>query len=268
MKKTLTLLLLASLTLPAIAQDSKVGPQQRKKFRMGLNVSPSVDWFQTTTAGLDLEAVRVKFGAGLTGEYAFGNNYALTFGLEYKGAGGALAFQNAYYLSKEDLNAPFELKTRNYRYDYVNIPITMKLMTNEIGYFTYFAQVGVDLSILASAKGYDKGNLVSVDSLGLPAFTAKERDYRDIYGSSSFGQVRLRVGVGAEWNFSGNTSLVFSLTYHHGFIDMLRDADGDDIANDEGIYYATPDIVNDAVKQTFVMSANQHFVALNVGVLF
>jgi hypothetical protein len=46
---------------------------------------------------LDLEAVRVKFGAGLTGEYAFGNNYALTFGLEYKGAGGALAFQNAYY---------------------------------------------------------------------------------------------------------------------------------------------------------------------------
>jgi len=267
MKKTLTLLLLASLTLPAIAQDAKVGPQQRKKFRMGLNVSPSVDWFQTTTAGLDLEAVRVKFGAGITGEYAFGNNYALTFGLEYKGAGGALAFQNAYYLSKEDLNAPFELKTRNYRYDYVNIPITMKLMTNEIGYFTYFAQVGVDLSILASAKGYDKGNVV--DTLaGMQTFTAKERDYRDIYGSSSFGQVRLRVGVGAEWNFSGNTSLVFSVTYHHGFIDMLRDADGDDIANDEGIYYATPDIANDAVKQTFVMSANQHFVALNVGVLF
>jgi hypothetical protein len=265
MKKTLTLLLLASLTFPAIAQDAKVGPQQRKKFRMGLNVSPSVDWFQTTTAGLDLEAVRVKFGAGLTGEYAFGNNYALTFGLEYKGAGGALAFQNAYYLSKEDLNVPFELKTRNYRYDYVNIPITMKLMTNEIGYFTYFAQVGVDLSILASAKGYDKGNLVSLDSLGFPAaFTPKDRDYRDIYSSSSFGQVRLRVGIGAEWNFSGNTSLVFSVTYHHGFIDMLRDADGEDIANEEGIYS-----LNDKNERIpFEMSANQHFVALNVGVLF
>ena len=91
--------------------------------------------------------------------------------------------------------------------------------------------------------------------------------YRDIYSSSSFGQVRLRVGIGAEWNFSGNTSLVFSVTYHHGFIDMLRDADGDDIANNEGIYYA-PEKVNEAVKQTFVMSANQHFVALNVGVLF
>ena len=263
MKKTLTLLLLASLSLPAIAQDAKVGPQQRKKFRMGLNVSPSVDWFQTTTAGLDLEAVRVKFGAGFTGEYAFGNNYALTFGLEYKGAGGALAFQNAYYLSKEDGNLPFQLETRNYRYDYVNIPITMKLMTNEIGYFTYFAQVGVDLSILASAKGYDKGYVV--DTLaGMQTFTAKERDYRDIYGSSSFGQVRLRVGVGAEWNFSGNTSLVFSVTYHHGFIDMLRDADGDDITNEEGIY--SLDDKNERIP--FEMSANQHFVALNVGVLF
>jgi long-subunit fatty acid transport protein len=81
--------------------------------------------------------------------------------------------------------------------------------------------------------------------------------------------VRLRVGVGAEWNFSGNTSLVFSVTYHHGFIDVLRDADGDDIANEEGIFYSEPQNVFDAnVKPTFVMSANQHFVALNVGVLF
>ena len=136
-------------------------------------------------------------------------------------------------------------------------------MTNEIGYFTYFAQVGVDLSILASAKGYDKGNVL--DTLaGMQTFTAKERDYRDIYGSSSFGQVRLRVGVGAEWNFSGNTSLVFSVTYHHGFIDMLRDADGDDITNEEGIY--SLDDKNERIP--FEMSANQHFVALNVGVLF
>lgn len=268
MKKTLTLLLLASLTLPAIAQDAKVGPQQRKKFRMGLNVSPSVDWFQTTSEDLDLEAVRVKFGAGLIGEYAFGNNYALTFGLEYKGAGGALAYKNAYYYSKEDGNLPFQLETRNYRYDYINVPITMKLMTNEIGYFTYFAQVGVDLSVLVTAKALDKGKVL--DTLaGLPPFTPKERDYTDVYGSSSFGQVRLRVGVGAEWNFSGNTSLVFSVTYHHGFIDVLRDADGDDIANEEGIFYSEPQNVFDAnVKPTFVMSANQHFVALNVGVLF
>jgi hypothetical protein len=116
----------------------------------------------------------------------------------------------------------------------MNVPITMKLMTNEIGYFTYFAQVGVDLSVSwHPPRHMDKGNLVSVDSLaGLPPFTPKERDYRDVYGSSSFGQVRLRVGVGAEWNFSGNTSLVFSVTYHHGFIDVLRDADGDDIANE------------------------------------
>ncbi len=270
MRKLPLIALLSFLSLSVLAQDAAVGPKQRRKFRLGLNIAPAVDFFTTNTTGVEADAVRFKFGAGVMAEYAITNNYAFAFGLEWKGAGAALAYENAYYVSQQDLTKgeTFRLMSRNYRNDYINIPVTMKLMTNEIGYFTYFAQVGADLSVLVSSKALDKGAFL--DTLGAISPNSVEIDYRDVYSQTSFANVRLRVGAGAEWNFSGNTSLVFSLTYHHGFIDILRDADNDKVASSEGIFFS-PNSVDalDAAKRTpFSMAANLHYVALNIGILF
>lgn len=273
MTKRLLFLLALCVSSQAFSQDAAIGPKKRKKFRLGISIAPAVDWFTSNTNEVSLDAARFKFGAGLMSELAFANNYALTIGLEWKGAGGALAYQNAYYISQgqDDNKNPFQLLTRNYRNDYINIPVTMKLMTNEIGYFTYFAQVGFDLSVLVSAKAQDVGNLVErTDSMTIN-LTPKERDYQDVYGQTSFANIRLRVGAGAEWNFSGNTSLVFSVTYHHGFIDVLRDASDERIAENEGIFRATSltnALSTSEPRTPFAMSANLHYVALNIGILF
>lgn len=262
--------LLSVISFSVLAQDAAVDPKERRKFRMGLNVAPAVDFFTTNTDGLSADAVRFKFGAGLMAEYAITNNYAFVFGLEWKGAGAALAYENAYYESQQQSTQgqTFRLMSRNYRNDYINIPISMKLMTNEIGYFTYFAQVGADLSVLVSSKALDNGAFV--DSTGAISPNSIEIDYRDVYSQSSFANIRLRVGVGAEWNFSENTSLVFSVTYHHGFIDVLRDADNEDVSGSEGVFFSeNPLDALDAAKRTpFAMAANLHYVALNIGILF
>lgn len=272
MRKLPLIALLSMMCFSVLAQDAAVGPKQRRKFRLGLNIAPAVDFFTTNTTGVEADAVRFKFGAGVMGEYAITNNYAFAFGLEWKGAGAALAYENAYYMSQQDMTKgeTFRLMSRNYRNDYINIPVTMKLMTNEIGYFTYFAQVGADLSVLVSSKALDNGAFLSLDTLGSVILTDQEIDYRDVYSQTSFANVRLRVGVGAEWNFSGNTSLVFSLTYHHGFIDVLRDADEEDVVDAEGVFFS-PNSVDafDASKRTpYSMAANLHYVALNIGILF
>lgn len=271
MRKLLVLILLTAISSNLLAQDAAVGPKQRRKFRLGINVAPAVDFFLTDSKGLEADAVRFKFGAGLMAEYAITNNYAFAFGLEWKSAGAALAYEDAYYISQQQgtVGDAFRLMSRNYRNDYINIPITMKLMTNEIGYFTYFAIVGADLSVLVSSKALDNGAFV--DSHGVLAANTTEIDYRDVYSQTSFGNVRLKVGAGAEWNFSGNTSLVLSLTYHHGFIDILPDADADDINNDEGIFFSENSIVAVDANQPrtpFELSANLHYVALNIGILF
>lgn len=271
MKNLLLLLFCTVLALPSMAQDQAVGPKMRKKFKIGFNLSPTVDFFQPNTDGVKLGAAKMKFGYGMMAEYAFTNNYALGFGLEHKMGGASLDFSesaNVRYDSQLDTNQ-YRLRNRLYRYDYVNIPITLKLMTNEIGYFTYFGQFGVDISILASAKARDKAEVVTstTDSVGTVTETfgsAVQGDFKGVYNQTSFANIKLRIGAGFEWNFSGNTSLVVSVSYHNGFIDLMRDANADKIANSEGLY-RFDDVRN---KTPFELNANLHHVALNVGILF
>jgi len=274
MKNLLLTLMVLVLGSDLFAQDLPVGPNTRKKFKIGFNLSPSVDFFQPNTDGVKLDAAKVKFGYGMMAEYAFTNNYAFGFGLEHKMGGASLDFTGAdvRYVAKDD-TTEFKLMSRTYRYDYVNIPITLKLMTNQIGYFTYFGQFGVDLSILAAAKTRDSRSALNAfitDSLGIlksEDFAASEKgDFQGRYNQSSFANIRLRIGAGFEWNFSGNTSLVVSVSYHNGFIDLMKDPKGQQVATEEGLF--KHDVSDYSKKIPFELNANLHHVALNVGILF
>lgn len=276
MKNLLLTLLSFGVFLGAMAQDDPaVGPKMRKKFKIGFNLSPAVDFFQPNTEGVDLDKARAKFGYGMMAEYAFTNNYAIGFGLEHKMAGASLDFgadADARYIDQSDKNE-YRLLTRLWRYDYVNLPITLKLMTNEIGYFTYFGQFGVDLSVLVSSKARDERQLVTdtstVDGVVSEVFgdAGKTPDFLGRYNQTMFVNVKLRIGAGFEWNFSGNTSLVVSVSYHNGFIDLMKDPDMDKVNNDEGLfkYEGTG---ADRTKVPFELNSNLHHVALNVGILF
>jgi hypothetical protein len=271
MKKLLLTVLILGIGGLALAQDQAVGPKTRKKFKIGFNLSPSVNFMQPNTDGVKLGAAKMKFGYGMMAEYAFTNNYAVGFGLEHIMGGSSLDFSNTdvRYTVKDD-TAQYRLLNRLYRYDYVNLPITLKLMTNEIGYFTYFGQFGVDVSILASGKAKDERQLfksIATDTLGVvtESFEAPTTgDFQGRYNQSMFINVKLRIGAGFEWNFSGNTSLVVSVSYHNGFIDLMKDPDDDKVANEEGLFKYD----ENRAKVPFEMSANLHHVALNVGILF
>jgi hypothetical protein len=272
MKNLLLTLMILGFGCEAFAQDQAVGPNTRKKFKIGFNLSPSIDFFQTSTEDVALDKVRAKLGYGLMAEYAFTNNYAITFGLEHKMAGASLDFDakaDVRYFDQSD-KTEYRLLTRSHRLDYVNIPITLKLMTNQIGYFTYFGQFGVDLSILASSQAKDSRQSVmdSTDAMGVfvsESFNdAGETDFIGRYNQTMFINVKLRIGAGFEWNFSGNTALVVSVSYHNGFIDLMKDANNDKVDNDEGLYRYD----ENRVKKPFELSANLHHVALNVGILF
>jgi hypothetical protein len=274
MKNLLLTLMILVLGTELFAQDQAVGPKTRKKFKIGFQLSPSVDFLQPNTQGVDLGKVKAKFGYGMMAEYAFTNNYALGFGLEHKMAGASLDFgtdADARYKSQVD-TLEYRLLTRTYRYDYINLPITLKLMTNEIGYFTYFGQFGVDISILASARMKDdrlRLESFSADSSGVTEFFAESSSNLDFvarYNQSMFLNVKLRVGAGFEWNFSGNTSLVASISYHNGFIDLMRDSKDETVEDEEGLF--THDTQGYSKKVPFEMNVNLHHVALNVGILF
>lgn len=268
MRKTLLFIVLIGLGLNVIAQDQPA-VHQRKKFMMGFNVAPSVDWFGVSTQDVKLDAAKVKFQYGVVMEYAFANNYAILTGIEHKLAGAKLDYTGMAGDSKDFTKLPhyttaddstYYVDKRNYKLDYVNIPIMLKLMTNQIGYFTYFGKFGVDASFLVRARADEDGHYGSTPGVNV------KTDNRNIYKEAGIFRVGLNVGAGAEWNFSGKTSLVMGVSYHHGFIDVLRDADADGVANDQML--ATWTDGQQTQVSPFAQKANLQYVTLDVGILF
>lgn len=269
MKRILLSIMVLSIGVSAFAQDQPA-PQQRKKFKMGFMVAPSVDWLGVGTQDVELDAAKVKFQYGIVTEFAFGNNYALVTGIEHKLGGSKLNFTNLAGDSLDLTKVPhyttandsiYYVDKRNYKLDYVNIPITLKLMTNQIGYFTYFGKFGVDLAFLVRARADDEGHYTNTPGVN------EKVDNLSIYKQVGFFNVGLNVGAGAEWNFSGNTSLVFGISYHHGFMDVLRDATEDGVTNDQ-MLATWSDSPTNRVSAPFAVKANSQYVTLDVGVLF
>lgn len=241
----------------ATAQD---GQGTRKKFILGMSVTPSVDWWNATTVDAKAGSPKIKFGYGVMAELGFGDNYALVIGLEHRLTGASIEFNDYPHYFTEEADT-FSLKERNYKLDHVNIPLTLKLMTNQIGYFTYFGKFGVDVSVLARARADDKGYL------GNDIDNTVESNDRNIYSEVSMFEIGLNVGAGAEWNFSGSTSLLFGVSYHHGFIDILRDSDKDGVRTDQELGRWSDAPIN-SITRPLEQKANPQYVTLDVGVLF
>lgn len=248
-----------SIGVSAFAQDQPAA-QQRKKFKMGFNIAPSVDWLGVSTPDVTLDAAQVKFQYGIVTEFAFANNYAFVTGLEHKLAGASVDYLKLphYFTAEGDT---FNLDKRNYKLDYLNIPLTLKLMTNQIGYFTYFGKFGVDASFLVRGRADDEGSYSNDPN------TNVDIDNRDIFEELSIFKIGLNVGAGAEWNFSGNTALVFGVSYHHGFVDVLRDPTEDGVTNSQMLGTWSGE-VGKSPTSPFAQKANLQYVTLDIGVLF
>jgi hypothetical protein len=101
-------------------------------------------------------------------------------------------------------------------FQYVELPITLKLMTNEIGYITYYGQIGFGAAFNISAKSdYD---VYDPATKSVTSFTDE-----DVMDHTNPFKASLILGAGLQYNFSGNTSLLIGLTYNNGFTNILKD---------------------------------------------
>lgn len=259
-KKSISIILLAVLSTAVMAQDGEKQP----KFRFGLKVSPSVAWLgpdKTKFNDLSVESggAKIKFGYGLITEFILAKNYSFLTGVEVNYAGGSINYKDAHSVSyKLNDSTALYLKSREYKQQYITIPLALKLKTNEIGYMTYFGQIGVDASFKIKGRSNDEGALYSPDSTG--AFTIQGIEHSesdvDILKQVNLFRIALNVGAGVEWNIAGNTSLLFAVNYNNGFTNYFYKKTKDD------------NKLKDNIGEKLEEKASSNYVALTVGVLF
>lgn len=210
MKKISLLIGLIVLTASVVrAQPSETTPEgltKNPKFRMGLSVSSVVSWLNPDgdDSFVDPDGVRFNIGYGLHTDFGLGTNqnYYFSTGIFVLNTGGRLK-----YTYRDPANGQDYARTIDYRMNYINIPLTMMLRTNEIGYSVYFARVGVDngIKIKSAYNSKDVG-----PSGTFAKDDANSPDYSMLYRAA------LHIEGGVEFNVTGTTNIFVSLTWNNG----------------------------------------------------
>lgn len=131
---------------------------------------------------------------------------------------------------------------------YIEIPLTLKLKTNEIGYLTYFLQFGLSPGICIRSKA---DFTTSIQSGGVTASSSSDKV--DVKNGINNINLSMIIGGGVEYTLSGSTTLLLGVQFNNGFLDVLDDKFDDGLLSEDD-------------RKT--LKANSNYLALTVGILF
>ena len=185
--------------------------------RLGFVASPQLSWISSDINKVKTDGNQFGFDFGLNADCFFAKNYALSTGITINNAGGKLNYSDSVSLKASDSLYNFAGGTTiAYKLQYIKLPISVKLKTNQIGYFTYYGQFGLTPQILIGAKA-------DVSSYSISDV--------NIIDEIKFFNLAYNVGGGFEYAVGGSTAITFGVIYTNGFIDVTKnDNNADDKA--------------------------------------
>lgn len=274
MKKISTLILFSILTTLSFAQTTKT---PSNKYRLGFKVSPNVSWLASDNGNMTVGEKSLQFGYGLNFDIFFADNYAIGTGLNVNNTGGKYSYFAQYTGNDVDDNGveltnmkQVGLISRDVRIQYIQIPLTFKMKTNEIGYITYWGQFGLGLNMNFKSISNDQIDYLYYQNKNTFAWEKSNRvntnkSNNDIKNEMNIFSSNLIFAAGIEYNLSGNTSILAGLTFQNGFTDALK---GSGVVKDQDTNSPVFTGTTGNAPETFELSGLPNYVELNIGILF
>ena len=182
-----------------------------RPFRIGVYGDLGASWMVPKNDYYIKNGSKISAGWGLLFDWNFTENYTFSSGFYLGNFGGKLKYNHKL----PDANNVIGLMERKYNIKYLDIPLNLKLKTNQIGYFTYFFQIGINNGFRLSA---------TADDIFTSTTDPKEsyaKDKIDIIGSTSLYRLSFNVGAGAEYQISKSFSAFAYLGYNNGLLNSL-----------------------------------------------
>jgi hypothetical protein len=194
------------------------------KISFGLHADPAISWFSSDINEVRNNGARPGFIFGLTFNRYFSPNYSISTGISIINTGGKLITDRAtdILLGKHEIKLTTVPagKTVIYKIQYLSVPLGLKLQTKQIGYITFFSDIGLDPKVVIGGKA--------------------DIPFLDIKGESALRELKTfnlsyHVTGGIEYSVGGNTALIFGLNFDNNFLDITRDNIGqpDDIISNK-----------------------------------
>lgn len=264
MKKiALTVVLIGFATASVLAQtvapptdNTPVQTEPLSTLRMGLSAAPLISWFSPEGEGNSIEGdgVRfaIKYGLHMDFRLSGNENYFFSTGLFMVNTGGSLIHDNAVRPT-EGADLVRTRRSVDYRINYLTVPLTFKLMTNEVGYIKYFARVGFDAGLTVHSRFDSEDRPLANSST---TFTRENANGSDLTRWYRFG---LHIEAGLEYNLGANSNIAISLEWNNGLNNVF--------SRDNRLPTGT-DANNNVALNGERATAAINFLALNLGIYF
>lgn len=197
------------ITLILVLIFSSVFSNAQQKISFGIHADPVISWFSTDTREVKNDGARPGFSFGLIFNRYFAPNYSFSTGISLLNAGGRLVSSDTTVMNFSNFKATvLPGKTVIYKIQYLVFPLGLKLQTNQIGYLTFFSDLGFDPKFVINSKA-------DIPSLNITGENASKE--LEVFNLS------YHISGGIEYSLGGKTALVFGLNFDNNFLDITRD---------------------------------------------
>ncbi len=227
MKKLSFTVLAVLLGSGLFAQDK---PSVDRQLKLGLISVSQISWMTIESNNLSSGGVKAGVNLGISGDYYFTENYALSVELLHSTTGFKVKADSISYKGTAFGNVGIDYRIRSFQ-----LPISIKLRTNEIGYWRYYGQIGIapSLAYRKIKADYDKPIFQTIDESKGRFVNEFKNDFDGTDQNKnlnhfleednvSYFNVPIMVSAGAEWGISGNAALIMGLRYEYGLNNLMR----------------------------------------------
>jgi len=203
--------MISILILSSFSLNAQTGALTNLK--IGIHADPMIGWFGSDNSTIANKGARPGFNFGVSFNKYFGPNYAFSTGINIISAGGRLISSDTtiFYLSHSQTLKLVKVNPGEaivYKIQYLSVPLGLKLQTNQIGYITFFTDLGVDPKVVIGGKA------------DIPS--------RSIKGENALEEIRMfnmsyHIIAGIEYEVGGNTAMVLGLGFDNNFFDITKE---------------------------------------------
>lgn len=173
---------------------------REKNMRLGLTVNPNIGWLNYGEDNYDASP-KMGFSYGLIADLGFARNYYFSTGLLINSINAKVSPG----LHAIDQNDPAIPKSKDIYLQYVDVPLTIKLKSNENEFGRFYGQFGLTAGVKVSAKEKLEG------------FKKQAMSGEDLF------RLGLQFGGGTEIRLGESMSFLAGLTYNNGFTRTMKE---------------------------------------------
>jgi len=228
MRKIFSLMFLTVILNPVFGQ-----------IKIGIKGSPQYTWTSTDSKSVTTSDSRMNISYGVVMDYYFTENYSFGTELSLGTFGGSIK-PDSIHIGGSSGSFIKDMKL-DYKLQYFNLPLILKMRTKEIGFTRFYAEFGLGMSFNFKAKAD-----ITSSSINTTNVDVNNPDAKDQYNLSpgigvNFFRASLIMGAGIQYNAFANTMIVAGIRYDNSLNDFTSDSN---------------------------LKSRMNFVALNLGVMF